>query len=483
MIKDMTKLRDYINYLIQKNLPIKTNEKSELGEVFTPISMIENLYERFPKNIWTNDSFTWLDPAGGIGNFPLVLFFWLMNGLRLKIKDETRRAKHIIEKMIFISEINSKNVEISKKIFNTICPEAKLNIYKGDFLKLPEVTKQIGWPNKFNCIIGNPPYNIGGTGLEGSKRTHIIFTEYALNLLEKDGYLAYICPPSYRETGSPMNELFKKAQGHFVFIKIYGAQETAKLFHIQGRVDGFIFQKDKKGSTIIDDEYNEIDENVNVNLDLNIPNFGFSIFKKLNDKVKKLGHIKAFRNTEMSSIKANTFGCNGRNKVLHLIVEKGKRVYKTVKKHSLTSTPKLLVNGLGVPYVYYDGKGEYGPSQSPVIILKPSKNIVNLINSDFFPFIAWGLRLTGNNNLPYLFNSVPDVSKENNSYKTMDDIKKGLGLSEKEIKFIEEHFHKYEFENKDIIEKCVKSRQNKKKTVKKRKKENSNAKTRINKNN
>ena len=43
MIKDMTKLRDYINYLIQKNLPIKTNEKSELGEVFTPISMNENL--------------------------------------------------------------------------------------------------------------------------------------------------------------------------------------------------------------------------------------------------------------------------------------------------------------------------------------------------------------------------------------------------------------------------------------------------------
>ena len=42
----------------------------------------------------------------------------------------------------------------------------------------------------------------------------------------------------------------------FVFIKIYGAQETNKLFHIQGRVDGFIYQKDAKGSTIINDEYN-----------------------------------------------------------------------------------------------------------------------------------------------------------------------------------------------------------------------------------
>jgi hypothetical protein len=479
IIEEMSKLREYVDELIKKNLPIKSNEKSQLGEVFTPVSMIETLYERYPKSIWTNDNYTWLDPAGGIGNFPLVLFFWLMNGLRSKITDETKRAKHIIEKMIFISEINSKNVEICKKIFKTICPEAKLNIYKGDFLKLSEVTKELGWPNKFNSIIGNPPYNIGGTGLEGSKRTHIIFTEYALNLLEKDGYLAYICPPSYREAGTPMNELFKKAQGHFVFIKIYGAQETAKLFHIQGRVDGFIFQKDKHGSTIIDDEYNIISDNVNINLDINIPNFGFSIFKKLNNKVKQLGHIKAFRNTEMSSIKANTFGCNGRNKVLHLIVEKGKRVYKTVKKHSLTSTPKLLVNGLGVPYVYYDGKGEYGPSQSPVIILKPSKNIVNLINSDFFPFIAWGLRLTGNNNLPYLFNSIPDISKENNPYKNIEDIKRGFGLTEKEVKFIEEHFHRYEYENKDIIEKC--SNEVKKKTIKKRQKSSSNAKTRIKK--
>ena len=68
----------------------------------------------------------------------------------------------------------------------------------------------------------------------------------------------------------------------------------------------------------------------------------------------------------------------------------------------MTDTPKLLVNGLGLPYVYYD-KGEYGPSQTPIIVLKPSSKLVDFVKSDFFPFIAWGLRLTGNNNLPYLF--------------------------------------------------------------------------------
>ena len=464
----MNDLKVYVDELIQKHLPAKSNEKSKYGEVFTPTVMIETLYNGFPKHVWSDPSYTWLDPAGGIGNFSLVLFFWLMDGLRSKIPNELRRSKHIIEKMIFIAEINVNNVNICKKIFKTLCPSATPNIHRGDFLKLD--TSAINWPNKFHFIIGNPPYNIGGTGLEGSKRTHIVFTEHSLKLLDQKGYLAFICPPSYRETNTPMNRLFKDAEGHFVFIKIYGAQETAKLFHIQGRVDGFIYQKDTKGKTYINDEYNVVTKDIQLDIDRHIPNFGFTIFQKLYNKVDKLGHVKAFRNTEMSSIKSSTFGCNGRNKVLHLIVEKGKRIFKTVKKHSIASVPKLLINGLGVPYVYYDANGEYGPSQSPVIILKPSKNVVNLVKSKMFSFIAWGLRLTGNNNLPYLFQSVPDISKDNNSYKTMDDIKRGLGLTNEELSFIDEHFHVYEYENKDIVEKCQ--------TTTKKRKEKKSSKTR-----
>jgi hypothetical protein len=455
------KLKEKIHKLIEEHLPAKEKEKSELGEVFTPVSMIETLYERFPKSVWKNPSYTWLDPASGIGNFPLVLYFWLMEGLSSKIPNKTKRAKHIIENMIYMVEINPQNVSTCKKIFKKVCPEATPNIHQGDFLKLD--AKSLKWPEKYDAIIGNPPYNIGGTGLEGSKRTHIVFTEVGLDRLSKNGYLAYICPPSYREAETPMNELFQKAGGHFVFIKIYGAQETFKLFHIQGRVDGFIYQKDAKGTTIVDDEYGIVTTGLKLNLDRHIPNFGHTIFDKLYAKVDKLGHVEAFRSTEMSSVKATSFGCNGKHKILHLILSKGKRVFRSNKAHSLESTPKILINGLGVPYVYYDAKGEYGPSQSPVIILKPSRNLVNLLESDVFSFIAWGLRLTGNNNLPYLFDAVPNVGKESNKYSTMTEIKKGLGLTAEEVKFIEDHFHKYEYKDVDIFEKCVRNKTLKKK--------------------
>jgi hypothetical protein len=445
-----------IHAILQSHLPSKDKEKSEHGEVFTPASMIDTVYDHFPKKIWSDPHRTWLDPATGIGNFALILFFRLMKGLSHSFPSPTKRAKHIIEHMLFMAEINKKNARTCRDIFHTLCPSAALNLHEGDFLSLDH--NKLGWPETFDAVVGNPPYNLGGTGLEGSKRTHIVFTEKALDLVEKGGYVAYICPPSYRETGTPMNQLFQDAGGHFVFIKIYGAKETFDLFHIQGRVDGWIYQKGVRGSTEINDEYGVV---VKETLDLtrHLPNFGYTIFDKLWAKAQKLGHVEAFRNTEMSSVKASTFGCGGKHKILHLILEKGRRVFRTTKEHSLARKPKVMINGLGVPYVFYDRHGEYGPSQSPVVIITPSAALVHFLESDFFSFIAWGLRLTGNNNLPYLFDYVPKIDS---GYKTMDDIRKGLGLTAEEVAFVKEHFHHYTYQDVDLIEKCVRSTRKKK---------------------
>jgi hypothetical protein len=113
-----------------------------------------------------------------------------------------------------------------------------------------------------------------------------------------------------------------------------------------------------------------------------------------------------------------------------------------------------MVNGLGVPYVFYDRRGEYGPSQSPVVILRPSAAIVNLLQSDFFSFIAWGLRLTGNNNLPYLFDYVPLLTGKTTW--------RNLGLTAAEVAFVQEHFHRYIYTDTDLIEPCVRGTRKKK---------------------
>ena len=445
-----------IHAIIESYLPSNDKKKSKHGAVFTPVSMIDTLYDRFPSSVWSDPHRTWLDPATGIGNFALILFLRLMKGLQRAIPSSSKRAKHIIERMLFLVEIDKSSAKVCKEIFHKLCPSATPNLYEGDFLTLHAPD----WPKTFDAVVGNPPYNLGGTGLEGSKRTHIVFAERGLEMLAPRGYLAYICPPSYRETGTPMNALFRK--GHFVFITIYGAAETFSLFSIQGRVDGFIFQKGVAGTSVIDDEYGVIVKGLRLDLDRHLPNFGYTIFEKLWAKTQTLGAVEAFRNTQMSSIKAATFGCGGKHKILHLILEKGRRVFRSTKAHALAHEPKIMVNGLGVPYVFYDKRGEYGPSQTPVIILKPSAPLVNFLQNEFFSFVAWGLRLTGNNNLPYLFDYVPKLGKEKNPYRTMEDIRRGLGLTAEEVSFVEKNFHHYTYEDVDLIEPCVRSTRKKK---------------------
>jgi hypothetical protein len=367
-----------------------------------------------------------------------------MSGLASVIPDSVKRAKHIIEHILFMVEINPVNVRRCRSLFQKLCPSATPRIHQGDFLSdsFPS-----SWPSTFDVVIGNPPYNIGGTKRIGSKRTHIPFTEKGLALLSPQGYIGYICPPSYRQALTPMNRLFHDVKGYFVYLHILGPNETYQQFRIQGRVDIFLYQKRSSSSssrcppTTLIDEY-QVRTSVHLSLDQHIPNFGYTIFQKLYSLVDKYGHVEGHRTTVMTTVHADTFGCNGSHPLLHLIVEKGRRIYRTRKPHPLIGVPKLFINGLGVPYVFYDKKGKYGASQTPLLILRPSSEVVEFIQSPLFVFIAWGLRLTGNNNLPYLLDAVPLTSLRQ------------LKLTAKEQTWYQTHFPTPVYTDTDILIPC-----------------------------
>ena len=92
-------LRD-IHATIEKYLPIKTKEKNQHGEVFTPLLLIEEMLNQLPVEVWSNPALTWLDPANGIGNFPMILYSLLMNGLKYWQPNDKKRSNHIIKNMI-----------------------------------------------------------------------------------------------------------------------------------------------------------------------------------------------------------------------------------------------------------------------------------------------------------------------------------------------------------------------------------------------
>ena len=115
---------------IEQYLSVREDEKNKHGEVFTPTQLIDEILNKLPPSVWSNPDLKWLDPANGIGNFPMVAYQKLLKGLEQWEPNKNKRSKHIIENMLSMVEINPKNIKISKKIFGS-----NSNICCADFLK------------------------------------------------------------------------------------------------------------------------------------------------------------------------------------------------------------------------------------------------------------------------------------------------------------------------------------------------------------
>jgi hypothetical protein len=376
---------------------VREKEKQQFGEVFTPEPIIDEMLASLPSFVWSNPDLAWLDPSCGYGNFPMKIIHGgkgypgLFQGLSSVLPNVEKRKLHILS-MLTCYDINKKSIAIFRQTLAAFC-KGLPKLYAADFLTEPI-------SERFDIVVTNPPYNAGGTKRVGEKRLHIRFAEKSLGLLHEGGRLLFVCPPNYRQAGSTMNALFLN-KGCFEYIRILGPEETLKIFHIQSRVDIFLFHLGRKGKTFIVDEYG-FKSRLLLDFGRHIPNFGHSIF----DKIRQIGiaKIDAFRTAEGTTIGCKNFGSGF--PTIHLIVAEGRRVLRR-RKHSLYGVPKLLLNGLGVPYVFHDVDGSYGVTQTPVVVARPSAALVAFTQKKLFYFLVWALRLTGNNNLPYVFSEIP----------------------------------------------------------------------------
>ena len=139
-------------------------------------------------SIFSNSKLKWYDPAAGMGSFSINIFYRLMEGLKNKFTNETKRKKHIVENMLYMSELNKKNCYVINKIFNN--KEYKLNTYCGNSLEI-DIVKTFGF-EKFDIIIGNPPFQ--DHQKSGDNKKYLEMTQKAISDLKKNGYLMFITP-------------------------------------------------------------------------------------------------------------------------------------------------------------------------------------------------------------------------------------------------------------------------------------------------
>ena len=227
-----TELIDKIYVDFDHHIKTASIDKINFGEVMTPIHLVETILNKLPLHIWSNPNLKWLDPAAGCGVFSLIVIAKLMHGLKEYEPNEELRYKHIVEKMIYVCELQEKNIQLYKSSFNPN-NTYKMNCMQQDFLKS-------NWENEFNVIIGNPPYNNINTG-KGGRDLWMPFVRKSFELLSQEGFLCMVHPSKWRKPNHDIFELFKN--NNLIFLEIHNEKQGLKIFKAQTRYDFYVLQK------------------------------------------------------------------------------------------------------------------------------------------------------------------------------------------------------------------------------------------------
>lgn len=382
--------------LIDQCLKPKKLEKDKFGEVFTPMYLVNEMLDQLDQHysvehegqsIFVNPNLTWFDPATGMGNFPVAVYLRLMSGLQQVFPVDEERKCHILEKMLYMSELNKKNVFICREIFN-IDGKFKLNLYEGDTLALD--VKQEWNIKAFDIVLGNPPYNKSKDGtLKGGYGGRSLWDKFVVKSLngwlKPECYLLFIHPPSWRK---PEHYLWKViGTKQLLYLKTYSKKEGQKIFGCSTLVDYYVLKNSGNyKETVIDGQDGKT---YSVSLDKwnFLPSGAIDEIQNIIGK-NEIIYSRTIYGTDKKNISKTK---NEKNKlpVVHNMTKKDGLgfVYSSEDKGHF-NVPKVILSFGEFQYPYNDWKGEYGMSQICFGIKISSKDegdfIVEAINSPRF---------------------------------------------------------------------------------------------------
>jgi hypothetical protein len=389
---------DELVVLFRKYVEVADVEKKTLGEVMTPIWLVEDMLNTLPSEVWSNPNLKWLDPCAGVGTFPSIVVQRLMKGLENVIPNPEKRYGHIIENMIYVCELQDKNLFVFNCVFDLGDSNAT-NSYCGSFLdeNFDNHMKNVWGVEKFDIVIGNPPYQ---TNNEGETKTHPIwdkFVDKSILILNEGGYLNMVHPSGWRNVDGKFKntqnllknrevlylEMHNKKDG----IKTFGAQTTYDFYCVRNKKNNGFKTQIKCVDGVI--------ENVDLSKMDFIPNGKFSEFEKL---IAKNGDekVEVLRNSsyhhQRPHMSKNNFG-DFIHPCVYTILKDGtiNLWYSNTNENGHFNITKVIwSNGISTPIL--DINGEYGLTEFSYAIVDDVENLDDikraLINPKFIELMS-----------------------------------------------------------------------------------------------
>lgn len=388
---------------IRDHLAPKDAERHKFGEVFTPMALVHEMLDTLNETgVWNNPDLKWLDPANGMGNFPIATFMRLCYGFRVKdgryvgigregegvfnpglteiIPAEAERRRHVVKSMLFMVELNTKNIAISKKLFKKLAPGIEPNIIQmhptQGFLVDGPMDFPNGTVNEFDIVMGNPPYNSGsvksvttretvkrkvGMDLDKPKNLWIPFVKKTLEKhVKKNGYLLFIHPIGWFKPDEKTKTHDLILENQIISLRIYFKSQAKTLFEGRGEISVAYYLLEKtppiRASHIINIDNVKEDALLSTGSLLCLKNN--SIISKIQSSgVALFGDSPDYITHSISQKLCES----GEHKQIHRISDKGDITFvKTTNIHKYQTIPKIILNGFRYPRYFYDKKGEYG---------------------------------------------------------------------------------------------------------------------------
>jgi len=367
-------------------------------EVFTPPSLVNDILDLLPSELWSNPKAKFLDPVSKSGVFLREMAKRLMLGLETQIPDKQERINHIFSKQLFGIAITDLTALLSrrsvycsktangkysicetfddeqgniryKRMKHTWHPSAgsggkcsycgasqevydredALETYAYNFIHTDNPKKIFNM--KFDVIVGNPPYQLsdGGHGASAKPIYHK-FVQQAIKL--KPRYMSMIIPARWF-AGGRVGELteFREEMLRDKRLRIiHDFQDARDCFpgvEIKGGVNYFLWDRDNEGlCKVCTHSGNKITSQI----ERSLLEDGASTFIRYNEAIPILKKVKTKSEKSFSDlISANDpFGFDVRVK------GSMKRVKPKFKNSYFESSVKFYYNGWrkeGVGYI------------------------------------------------------------------------------------------------------------------------------------